>query len=203
MNSRFRKVGSWTATLTLSALVVGCSAFEPTQQTSQSPDGAAQQSASKPPVRTLPKTTHSIGESVSIQDKRLNLGFTVNGIREHKGKGVLVPNEGKKWVLVKTTTTNKGQEPKTLSLGSFELIDSKNNSYDVALLAGALEDVHSPTGELKPGAAQQGEVAFELPKDAKGLKLLFKPNSSACQTLAEKPKTSEKPNCEPIVVKLN
>ncbi|MBD0390790.1 MAG: DUF4352 domain-containing protein [Nostoc sp. C3-bin3] len=203
MNSRFRKVGSWTATLTLIALGVGCSAFEQTQETSQSPDGASQKSASKPPVRTLPKSTHSVGELVSIQDKRSSLEFTVNGIREHKGKGVLVPNDGNKWILVKTTTTNKSQEPKTISMGSFALIDSKNNYYDVALLAGALEDVHSPTGELKPGNAKQGEVAFELPRDAKGLKLLFKPNSSDCQTLASQPKASEKVNCEPILVKLN
>jgi hypothetical protein len=203
MNSRFRKAGSWTATLTLIALVVGCSAFEQTQETSQSPDGASQQSASKPPERKLPKSTHSVGELVSIQDKRSSLEFTVNGIREHKGKGVLAPNDGNKWIVVKTTTTNKSQEPKTISLGSFALIDSKNNYYDVALLAGALEDVHSPTGQLKPGDTQQGEVAFELPRDAKELKLLFKPNNSDCHTLAPQPKDSENVNCEPILVKLS
>ncbi|HEY9633699.1 MAG TPA: DUF4352 domain-containing protein [Coleofasciculaceae cyanobacterium] len=203
MNSQVRKVIGWSATLTLIALVVGCSPSKPSPETPQSASGSSQESASKASGQSVPKSTHPIGEVVSIQDKQFNWEFTVDGIREHKGKGVLKPNQGNKWILVKTTTVNKGQDTQTLSLASFELIDSKNNSYEVALLAGALEDVESPTGQLKPGDVRQGEVAFEVPAAATGLKLLFKPNSGDCQAIASKQKTSATPNCKPIAVKLN
>lgn len=204
MDSKFRKVSGWTTTLTLLALVVGCSPSVPPQPPSPgSSTNSSQETSSQPSAQPLPKSTHSIGELVSVQDKRLNLDFTVNGQREHKGKGVLKPNNGNKWILVNTTIANKGQEPKTLSIASFGLIDDKNNQYEVALLAGALDDVESPTGQLKPGTQHQGEVAFEVPTGAKGLKLLFKPNNSDCQAVAAKPKASETLNCEPIVVKLD
>lgn len=203
MSSKFRNVANWTTTLTLIALVVGCSPSKPPQETAQSTGASSQGTALQPSAQSLSKSTHTIGEIVSIQDKRHNLEFTVNGIREHKGKGVLKPNQGNKWILVKTTTINKGQEPKTLSLASFGLIDNKNTPYQVALLAGALEDVESPTGQLNPGDSRQGEVAFEVPQSAKGFKLIFQPNSGDCQALASKPKASETLNCEPIAVKLD
>jgi hypothetical protein len=85
---------------------------------------------------------------------------------------------------------------------SFELRDSKNNQYEVALLAAALEDVKSPTGQIKSGEKRQGEVAFEVPERARGLKLLFQPNRSACEAVASKPKGAETLNCEPVAIEL-
>jgi hypothetical protein len=81
-------------------------------------------------------------------------------------------------------------------------MDSKNNQYEVALLAAALEDVKSPTGQIKPGDERRGEVAFEVPENAQGLKVLFQPNRNACEALASKPKASETLNCEPIAIEL-
>jgi hypothetical protein len=104
--------------------------------------------------------------------------------------------------VVDTTIANKGQEAKTFSIVSFELIDRQNHPYEVALLAGALDDIKSPTGEIDPGDQRRGEVAFEVPESVKELKLLFKPNSGDCEAPASKPKASGTLNCEPIVVKL-
>ncbi len=112
------------------------------------------------------------------------------------------PNPGSKWIVVSSTITNKGQEAKTVSVVSFELVDSNNNQYEVALLAAALEDIKSPTGQIKPGEERHGEVAFEVPEHTKGLKLLFQPNRSACEALASKPKASETLNCEPVAIAL-
>ncbi|NEQ28703.1 MAG: DUF4352 domain-containing protein [Microcoleus sp. SIO2G3] len=195
--------------VTLLALIAGCSSTERPQNTSQSTSAensssqASQETALKPSPISLPKTTYEIGKPISIKDKNLNLEFKVNGIREHQGKGAIKPNQGRKWIVVSTTITNKGQTPQIISVVSFGLIDSKNNQYEVALLAGALDDVQSPTGQLSPGNEQQGEVAFEVPEGAKELKLLFKPNSINCEASASKQKTSEILNCEPIVVQLD
>jgi len=211
MNHVFRKLTGWTATLTLLALVTACSSTKPpqdrakstptsTQSSSRNP--SAQESSVQPSTAPLPKTTHNMGEVVSVKDKNLSLQFQVNGIREHPGKGVIQPNSGHKWIVVSTTIANKGQEAKTFSVVSFELMDSQNNPYEVALLAGALEDVKSPTGSIKPGDQRRGEVAFEVPENAQGLQLLFQPNRDVCEAVARQPKTSETVNCEPVAIKL-
>jgi hypothetical protein len=210
MHQSLKKLTGWTVILTLLALVAACSSTKSPQDTSQSTptptqrsdQNSSQETTSKPSVAALPKTIHNLGEVVTVKDKTLNLQFQVNGIREHKGKGVIAPNSGNKWIVVSSTIVNKGQEPKTLSVVSFELRDSKNNQYEVALLAAALEDVKSPTGQIKSGEKRQGEVAFEVPERARGLKLLFQPNRSACEAVASKPKGAETLNCEPVAIEL-
>ena len=211
MNQFLKTLKGWIATITLLALVAGCSSTERPHDTSQSTSKDAEKSSSqpfeettlKPSPLSLPKTIHEIGIPISIKDETLDLEFKVNGIREHQGKGVIKPNQGQKWILVSTTIANKGKTPQTISVVSFGLIDAKDNLYEVALLAGALDDVQSPTGQLTPGNEQQGEVAFEVPEGAKELKLIFKPNSINCEASASKQKASESLNCEPIVVKLD
>jgi hypothetical protein len=209
MNQFLKALMGWIATITLLALIAACSSTERPHNTSESTSAEnsssqpSEETALKPSPLSLPKTIHDIDIPISIKDKNLDLEFKVNGIREHQGKGVIKPNQGQKWIVVSTTITNKGQTSQTISVVSFGLIDSKNNQYEVALLAGALDDVQSPTGQLSPGDEQQGEVAFEVPEGTKELKLLFKPNSINCEASASKQKTSESLNCEPIVVKLD
>ncbi len=156
--------------------------------------------ASNPSPVSLPKTTHQMGKAVLVKDKNLNLQLTVNGVREHQGKGVIKPNQGNKWVVVSTTIANKGNKSQTISVVSFEVLDNKNKPYEVALLASALEDVKSPSGEIKPGDEKQGEVAFEVPKAVEDLKLLFFPNRSACEAPTAKSEASG--NCERVAVQL-
>lgn len=208
--STVKTVTSCIGTITLLALVAGCSSPKPTQQPSQSIDTSSQTSrthssqntTSKPEVQPQSKSTYKVGEAVSIKDKNFDVQFTVNGTREHQGKKVLKPNKGNKWILVDTTIVNKGQKPETISVVSFQLIDSANKPYEVALLAEALDDVKSPTGELNPGDERRGEVAFEVPEKAQGLKLVFNPNSSECKVPDSLPKAPESINCKPIVVSL-
>lgn len=210
MNQFFRQLTRWSAAIALLTLAVGCSTPKPLSDTSQSTgavaqsssDTLSQQAKSKLAVETLPKP-HDVGEAIAIADKNLNLQLTVHDTREHQGKGLIKPNRGKKWIVVDTTIANQGQEPKMFSVVSFELLDSNSNQYEVALLAGALDDVESPTGEIKPGDEQRGQVAFEVPENAKGLKLLFKPNFSDCEATDSQQKGSETLNCEPVVVKLD
>ncbi len=209
MNQLFKQLTGPIATLTLLTVVVACSSSKSTQDTSPATDTSSESSFNnsseekivKPSAQQLSKA-HNLGEVVSIKDKNLNLQITVNSTRQHQGKGVIKPNQGKKWIVVDTTIANQGQNPKTLAIGSFELIDRENNLYEVALLAEALEDVASPTGQIKPGDKQRGQVAFEVPRGEKGLKLIFKPNRSECEASDSKPKTAETLNCELVVVKL-
>jgi Domain of unknown function (DUF4352) len=206
MDLNSRKFTHCTATISLLALIAGCSAPNLTPGASPSKDVAspASNTPKKTESKSLPKTTYRLGETVPIREKNLDLTFTVNGTREHTGKRVLKPNKGDKWILVDTTIVNQGQKPKLLPVVAFQLVDSTNKVYEVALLAGALEDVKSPTGNINPGAIQRGEVAFEVPEKVKGLKLVFNPNSNECNAAsASKSKSSSTLKCEPVVVKLD
>ncbi|HBL57442.1 MAG TPA: DUF4352 domain-containing protein [Cyanobacteria bacterium UBA8803] len=211
MNQQLRTCTGWTAITSLLILTTGCSAPKSVPESSQSSNAASpsasdrssSSTALKPAIPPSPKSTHSIGEAVAIKEQNLDLQFTVNGTREHPGKGVIKPNRGHKWVLVDMTIANKGKEPKTLSVVSFQMIDSNNNPYEVALLAGALEEVESPTGEISPGEQRRGEVTFEVPENTENLTLLFKPNSSQCEASTTAPQPSESLNCQPIAIKLN
>lgn len=210
MNLPLRNVTSSTAIISLFILMTSCSSPKTTPEASPSAEASSpssgkissQNTNSKPWVQPLPKSLHNVGEAVSIKDENLNVQLTVNSIREHQGKRVLKPNEGNKWVLVDTKIVNKGTKPETISVMSFQVFDSDNKPHDVALLASALEDVKSPTGELNPGEARRGEVPFEVPQKAKGLKLVFSPNANECKAPDTKKKSSSALNCEPIVVKL-
>ncbi|MBE9126414.1 DUF4352 domain-containing protein [Coleofasciculus sp. LEGE 07092] len=203
MYLQWRRLTGSIATITLIAVAAGCSAPEQTQNNSQSSDRTSQETASAPSVSPPLPEVHDIGEVIAIEDQNLNLQLTVNGVREHPGKGVIKPNQGNKWVVVDTLLSNKGQEPKTFSVVSFEVVDDKNNAYEVALLAGALEDVELPTGEIAPGEERRGKVVFEVPETANELKLLFKPNSNECAAAETESKASESLKCEPIAVKLD
>lgn len=210
MRRQFENFTSGCVAIALLALVTACSSTPSTQNRFEATSTPTQR-ASNPSSSekadfnssgvSLPKTTHKIGEVISIKNQNPNLELTVNGIREHQGQGVIRPNRGNKWIVVSTTIANKGTEPTTLSIVSFEVVDHQNKPYKVALLASALEDVKSPSGEIKPGEERRGEVTFEVPEGAQGLKLLFKPNINECEATVAK-KTSEKPICEPIVVNL-
>lgn len=207
MTRLFRKLTSWTATLALLALAVGCSTKQ-AQDTSLSPDTASQSSSPtsspnlelQPSAKLSSQPIHRIGEVVAIKDHNLNLQLTVNGTRNHQGKGVIKPNKEHKWIVVDTTIANQGQQPQIIAVSGFKLIDSQNKLYDVALLASALDDIKSPTGEIKPGDKQGGEVVFEVPESAKGLRLVFQPQL-ACDAPASA-QASETTNCKPLIVDL-
>ena len=208
MNRLFRKLTSWTVTIALLALTIGCSSTKQAQETSPSQDTASQSSSTtsspnigaEPSVKSLFQPIHGIGEVVAIKDNNLNLQLTVNGTRNHQGKGVIKPNKGHKWIVVDTTIANQGQQPQIIAVSGFKVTDSQNKLYDVALLASALDDIKSPTGEIKPGDKQGGEVVFEVPESAKGLRLVFQPQL-ACDGLVSE-RASETANCKPIVVNL-
>ncbi|EDX74309.1 hypothetical protein MC7420_3833 [Coleofasciculus chthonoplastes PCC 7420] len=195
------KIGA-IASITLLTLALGCSPSEQNPETiesRESRDRTSGETTESPATKPISAPTHSLGEVISISQNNLNLQFTVNSTRVHPGKGVIQPNKGNQWVVVDTTIVNQGQQAQTFSVVSFEVIDSNNNTYEVALLASALEDIETPTGEISPGDQRQGQLVFEVPEDTTNLKLLFQPNPIECE---EKLTAAKGLDCQPIVVKL-
>lgn len=208
MNLYSQKVFHWTTTISLFVLVAGCSASELIPGTSPKNEASPTtnketNTTSKSSAKSLPKDMRNMGEVIAIKDKNLNMTFSVNGTRKHSGKRVLKPNKGNKWILVDTTIVNQGQKPVILPVVAFKLVDNANKQYEVALLAAALDDVKSPTGEIKPGGQKRGEVAFEVPEKAKGLKLVFNPSINECKALdSSKSQQSSTLSCTPTFVSL-
>ena len=74
--------------------------------------------------------------------------------------------------LVDTEVTNNSDKPSTVSsMMCFELQDSANKSYNITFTDSSTSSVD---GELAPGAAKRGELAYEVPEAATGLRLQFK-----------------------------
>ncbi|HBE21702.1 MAG TPA: DUF4352 domain-containing protein [Cyanobacteria bacterium UBA11149] len=207
MYIKLTKIKAFLAITIAIFLTSGCSHRDLTQSNhekqSSNQNNLSQKTTVTPTTSALPEINYKLGDVIAIADDNINLKFTVNARRFHPGKGVIKPNQGNKWILVKMTIANQGKEPKKFSVISFALMDSQHKTYDVALLAGSLADVESPTGEINPGEKRQGEIAFEIPENAGELKLLFKPNSSICADAAKEQKVLPSVNCEAIVVKLD
>lgn len=198
MYKTLKRIGA-IASITFLTITLGCSPSEQNAGTIESRDRTSEKTAESPATQPISAPTHSVGEVISISQNNLNLQFTVNSTRVHPGKGVIQPNQGNQWVVVDTTLVNQAQQPQTFSVVSFEIIDGNNNTYEVALLASALEDIETPTGEINPGDKRQGQLVFEVPEDTTNLKLLFQPNPIKCE---EKSTAAKGLDCQPIVVKL-
>ncbi|MEQ9238612.1 DUF4352 domain-containing protein [Coleofasciculus sp. E2-BRE-01] len=198
MYKTLKRIGA-IVSITLLTFALGCSPSEQNPETIESRDRTSGETTESPATKPISAPTHSLGEVISINKNNLNLQFTVNSTRLHPGKGVIQPNKGNQWVVVDTTIVNQGQQPQTFSVVSFEVIDGNNNTYEVALLASALEDIETPTGEISPGDQRQGQLVFEVPEDTTNLKLLFQPNPIECE---EKSTAAKGLDCQPIVVKL-
>ena len=186
----------------LSLLVVGFFALSGCSRTVRS-----SQASEPPPL----KAEYEVGETASIEDRSLNLQFTVNGLREHGGVEFVQPQEGHQWVLVDATIVNQGDKAKSISLADFQLIDSAEKTHETAIFDGALGDVQSLLGKIQPSDKRQGSVLFEIPRSVRGEKLVFQPNRVACEAFAEESnKTQAKKtlvettfNCQPARFKLN
>lgn len=115
--------------------------------------------------------TFAIGDTVKLGD----LQYTVHGVREVEGNEVFKPDEGKKWVAVEVTVENVGSEAQMVSsMAGFSLTDSDGYNYTPTVLP--VDTKGQLDGELGPGRKMRGELAFEIPAEAKGLELVIDAN---------------------------
>ncbi|OUM87931.1 MAG: hypothetical protein BAA01_10830 [Bacillus thermozeamaize] len=120
----------------------------------------------KPPA----PQTFAVGEQIKMGD----LIFVVNSVRDSEGDQFIKPQQGHVYKMVDVTLENVGNESDVISsLMMFSLSDADGYKYNVTI---GPETKGSLDGELQPGRKMRGELTFEVPKDAKGLELLFEPN---------------------------
>jgi hypothetical protein len=122
----------------------------------------------------LPSTPAAAAKPTSV-DSAQQVGdarVTCNGYRKDSGGQYFGPAEGYKWVVVDLTVENTGDDEYAMStLLQMQMRDADGRTYNVAFgpdLRGTL-DVIIPVADKV-----RGEVGFEVPTNAVGLKFIFK-----------------------------
>jgi len=91
---------------------------------------------------------------------------------EITGKGLfVVPKEGTLFVILDVTFENRGQEEITIGSRYMRLTDAAGTSYPRSLVGASKP---SPDSTLAPGKSSRGQIAYEVPKDAQGLRWFIK-----------------------------
>jgi len=155
--------------ITLAALfvAVGCGTTITPERVSNKPVAPSGGEATK----VKPPETFRVGDTVRMGQ----LTITVHGKRLLRGGQFLAPEAGNVWVVVEATIGNAGDEPVSIStLLMFTLADSHGYNYTPVVFGPKLKG--ELDAEIAPGRKIRGEVAFEVPGDAKGLELIFAPN---------------------------
>jgi hypothetical protein len=94
----------------------------------------------------------------------------VNSVeRNFAGNSIFTPDEGKEYIVVNLTVTNKDDESSYTSSFDFKVND--NGSASSAALVSVDPSYESAT--LDPGASTTGNIVFEVTKDAQNLKLQY------------------------------
>ncbi len=115
------------------------------------------------------KTEFKVGETASFDDKSI----TVTKVQRNydTGNQFAQPESGKEFVIVTVKITNDGDSTLDYNTFEFKMQDSdgvQQNEAFTALSEGKLD-----SGSLAKGGKVTGKLAYEVPKDDKGLKLLY------------------------------
>lgn len=115
------------------------------------------------------KTEFVVGETVTFDDK--SIAVTEVQRNYSTGNQFSQPEAGKEFVLVTVAITNNGSSSMDYNTFEFKLQDS--NGVQQSESFGALSEGKLNSGSLAAGGKVTGKLAYEVPKDDAGLKLLY------------------------------
>ncbi|MFA5030369.1 MAG: DUF4352 domain-containing protein [Patescibacteria group bacterium] len=119
---------------------------------------------------TNQQTEYAVGDTVKISDYTM----TINKI-ERKWQSPAnydKPESGREYVLAEVTITNEGKSSISYNTFDFKMQDS-NGVQKTEAYTMATNKLNS--GDLAPGGKITGNLVYDVPLDATGLKLLFNP----------------------------
>ena len=119
--------------------------------------------------KTEEKTEFKVGETASFDDKTI----TVTSVQRNydTGNQYAQPESGKEFVIVTVTITNDSKTTLDYNTYEFKMQDSNGVQQSEAIMA--LSEGKLNSGSLAAGGKVSGKVAYEVPKDDAGLKLLY------------------------------
>lgn len=136
---------------------------------SDTPTNTASSGTASKSKATDSKTEFKVGETATFDDKSI----TIKDVQRNYSTGnqFAKPESGKEFVLVTVEIANNSKSSMDFNTFEFKLQDSNGvqlNESFTALSEGKLN-----SGSLAPGGKVTGKLAYEVPKDDTGLKLLY------------------------------
>lgn len=115
------------------------------------------------------KTEFKVGETATFNDKSI----TVTEVQRNydTGNQFAQPEAGKEFVIVTVNIANNGSSTLDYNTYAFKMQDSNGVQQNEAITA--LSQGKLNTGSLAKGGKVTGKLAYEVPKDDAGLKLLY------------------------------
>lgn len=119
--------------------------------------------------KTGEKTEFKVGETATFGDKSI----TVTDVQRNydTGNQFAQPESGKEFVIVTVDIVNNSD--KTLDYNTFEFKMQDSNGVQQSEAITALTEGKLNSGSLAKGGKITGKLAYEVPKDDAGLKLLY------------------------------
>lgn len=115
------------------------------------------------------KTEFKVGETASFDDKSIN----VTDVQRNydTGNQFAQPESGKEFVIVTVNIVNNSDKSLDYNTFEFKMQDSNGVQQNEAITA--LTEGKLNSGSLAKGGKVTGKLAYEVPKDDAGLKLLY------------------------------
>lgn len=115
------------------------------------------------------KTEFKVGETATFDDKSI----TVTDVQRNydTGNQFAQPESGKEFVIVTVQITNNSSS--TLDYNTFEFKMQDSNGVQQSEAFTALTEGKLNSGSLAKGGKVTGKLAYEVPRDDAGLKLLY------------------------------
>ncbi|MBI5228790.1 DUF4352 domain-containing protein [Candidatus Micrarchaeota archaeon] len=149
-----------------------------TTTTAQAVSGAQTTSTLVITTTTEVKTAKvaEVGEALTNDELKIMLNSVdfVDTIPNENEYLTSTAKEGKTFAIVDVTVENVGKKADlgVSSISSFKIKDQEGYSYSMDAMA-TINLKQQIEGKLQPGDKIRGKIAFEVPKNAKGLQLVF------------------------------
>ena len=135
-------------------------------ETATKTDGTA---SSSDTAREAEKTEFAVGEVATFDDKSIKITSVERNY--DTGNQFAKPESGKEFVLVSVEFANNSKSTMDYNTYEFKLQDSNGVQQSESFTA--LSEGKLNSGSLAPGGKVAGKLAYEVPKDDAGLKLLY------------------------------
>lgn len=155
----------WVWLLIIVVIIIGASAAGGNKNDTTTNTGDSNSQSSKQEE----KTEFKVGETATFDDKSI----TVAEIQRNydTGNQFAQPESGKEFVIVTVNIANNGDS--TLDYNTFEFKMQDSNGVQQSEAYSALTEGKLNSGSLAKGGKVTGKLAYEVPKDDTGLKLLY------------------------------
>ena len=111
-----------------------------------------------------------VGDIVELGDWRVRVHGVTDPVESNDE--FLQPPAGQRWVALDVEVTNASDQASTVSSAMcFELLDDQNRTLNQTVTG--VSGTATLDGDVAPGASLRGAVEYEVPADARGLRLNF------------------------------